>query len=636
MRYVPLAGVILAAGLGVVWLATRSRPDPENPDVREERAIPHSVPPGASSLSPLRRPIDFPVLYVRMPRGGDVATDHRVEAGGKLALRRLDGSHEVLFDPGPLATAAEPSVSFDARQVAFTIYSYDAKRRGESHGRHPRESLQRPSHADIHVLDLATGSVRQLTFQDKAPGRGVFNSGPCWVAPDRILFTSTRTGYRDGDVDQLHLMDSDGGGVELVGHMNLSRAASPVALADGRVAWTGWEDMGLGSEPELVLWSSNPDGSDARSLSGDLASPDLDFRSVTELAGGDLVFAASWVHPKDGTGVLLRIPGRAGGDNTKVEILATGKFAHPAGAPGGDLLVTCSDGPSGAGIYLLPEGRSVTRFDQMIEVADSSLYDEIWPRPLVPWSDIHGRDAPPVRRAENDGATHAALPPGTPLGIVGGRFTELAEEIYGVRLLAIEPAGGPQAVSTALAHREVLRILAEIPIRKTAPDGSLDTSWLARIPADTPFTLQTIDRYGMALGTNYTRYQVRPGEARTDFGGRQASPGAPVHEAASLTSVEFFRDVVPIFKASCVPCHSGTAPEGGLHLDTGAWQNFPARRDVLRNACALCHSEPDRRPLEDEGSARDRAYAYQDILAGGKPLYDLLLAGGRGSGVGGQ
>ena len=54
------------------------------------------------------------------------------------------------------------------------------------------------------------------------------------------------------------------------------------------------------------------------------------------------------------------------------------------------------------------------------------------------------------------------------------------------------------------------------------PDGNPDTSFLAKIPADTPFTFQTLDSDGMVLNMAQTWHQVRPGEMRNDCGGCHA------------------------------------------------------------------------------------------------------------------
>src|ERR1051326_7785297 len=79
-----------------------------------------------------------------------------------------------------------------------------------------------------------------------------------------------------------------------------------------------------------------------------------------------------------------------------------------------------------------------------------------------------------------------------------------------------------------------MRILGEIPVRKFTgddesldPDGNPDTSFLARIPADTPFTFQTLDKHGMVLNMAQTWHQVRPGEIRNDCGGCHAHSQKP-------------------------------------------------------------------------------------------------------------
>src|SRR6185369_7643959 len=99
------------------------------------------------------------------------------------------------------------------------------------------------------------------------------------------------------------------------------------------------------------------------------------------------------------------------------------------------------------------------------------------------------------------------------------------------------PHGGPSGGQLFYSHAmERLRILGEIPLRKFAPggapildpDGNPDTSFLAKVPADTPFTFQTLDRNGMVLDMAQTWHQVRPGEARYDCGGCHAHSQQPL------------------------------------------------------------------------------------------------------------
>ena len=91
-----------------------------------------------------------------------------------------------------------------------------------------------------------------------------------------------------------------------------------------------------------------------------------------------------------------------------------------------------------------------------------------------------------------------------------------------MRILAMEPTThrsyGPYAGATFFNHaNERLRILGEIPLRKFDAagkaikdvDGNPDTS-SAKIPADVPFTFQTIDKNGLVLNMSQTWHQVRP------------------------------------------------------------------------------------------------------------------------------
>jgi hypothetical protein len=215
-------------------------------------------------------------------------------------------------------------------------------------------------------------------------------------------------------------------------------------------------------------------------------------------------------------------------------------------------------------------------------------------------------------------------------GADAGLYTN--DDIHAIRILVQEPTTdrdrGPKAGRLFLNHAtERLRILGEIPVRKfgepgasatggqpTDPDGNPDTSFLARLPADTAFTFQTLDKDGVVLNAAQTWHQLRPGEIRNDCGGCHAHSQKPtdfnltaaakpgykvwdlVNETPLLTSkardesgkkwdiddraglrvvkngplnVEYFRDVQPILRRSCVACHTKTwdKPAGNLVLD---------------------------------------------------------------------
>jgi hypothetical protein len=209
-------------------------------------------------------------------------------------------------------------------------------------------------------------------------------------------------------------------------------------------------------------------------------------------------------------------------------------------------------------------------------------------------------------------------------GADAGLYTN--DQIHAVRILVMEPTTDRKGANSGRRFRnhamERLRILGEIPLRKfdgdqqpTDPDGNPDTSFLAKIPADTAFTFQTLDQHGMVLNMAQTWHQLRPGEIRTNCGGchahsqqptdfgrtAAAKPKYPMWDLTQATpllvdhardqskkkwdtdnqtglrfvkqgpvNVEYFRDIQPILKRSCVPCHNareGHDPTGNLNLD---------------------------------------------------------------------
>jgi hypothetical protein len=216
-------------------------------------------------------------------------------------------------------------------------------------------------------------------------------------------------------------------------------------------------------------------------------------------------------------------------------------------------------------------------------------------------------------------------------GADAGLYTN--DDIHAVRILAMEPTTdrnrGADAGRRFHSHaRERLRILGEIPVRHFKdgkqpldPDGNPDTSFLAKIPADTAFTFQTLDRNGMVLNMAQTWHQLRPGEVRNNCGGCHAhsqgptpfektAAARPEYKVFDLTSqtpllttrasdqsgrrwdakgetglrfekgiknVEYFRDVKPILDRSCAACHThkAEAPPAKLVLDDDRPMHVP-------------------------------------------------------------
>jgi len=314
------------------------------------------------------------------------------------------------------------------------------------------------------------------------------------------------------------------------------------------------------------------------------------------------------------------------------------------------------------GIYLLVGGETAESHHDLVRIKNDPRYNEMFPRAVIPYKEIYGRDEPyEIEWLPNDGKETHELPEGTPFGLIGssslikrdtrpgrgndsydglepfnssyvlenqnwltqgadaGKYED--DDIWALRVLAMEPTShrsyGPNLTADYQTRpfinhaSERLRILGEIPVRKNDtssrpildPEGNPDTSFLLKIPADTPFTFQTIDRDGMVLNMSQTWHQLRPGEKRTDCGGCHShsqlplrfedtfasSPDYEVQNLSHVTplltrgpngratvetrptrvvDVEYYRDIKPLLERSCVPCHSlNGRQEAGLVLD---------------------------------------------------------------------
>ena len=320
-----------------------------------------------------------------------------------------------------------------------------------------------------------------------------------------------------------------------------------------------------------------------------------------------------------------------------------------------------------AGLYLLPNGGPVQSPSALVLLKNDPNYNEAWPRAVVAYRAIHGIDEPVnLPWLPNDGSTHPQLPAGTPYGLVGsssfyrresfpgaviswsntfdgvdafntgengqssnwftqgsdaGKYTN--DDLWAVRIVAMEAnthrSYGPHEGQHFFNHvNEKLRILGEIPLRKfdatgnpiRDPEGNPDTSFLAKIPADTPFTFQMLDRKGRVLTMAQTWHQVRPGEVRADCGGchahsqqplafAQTAAASPTYQVwdlvnstplltanaageptlrtvnAAAVNVEFYQDIRPLLDRSCVSCHQGTSAPAALRFDVRGLTDGP-------------------------------------------------------------
>ncbi len=339
-----------------------------------------------------------------------------------------------------------------------------------------------------------------------------------------------------------------------------------------------------------------------------------------------------------------------------------------------------------AGIWLLPLEPNSTRqighiADDARVVVDFPEYHEIMPRAVVSYQDIYGIVRPDPNNTRpptsNGGNQDQRLPAGAPYGLTGassmydretlslngtpwnmrdgggamsGRTymnlavsgAELAifdnDEIYGIRVLMPvlsipkDLYKGDEKWSGWQQHH--LRILGEYPVRK--PDGSgvepldeqgnPDTSFVLRVPADTPFLMQTIDQRGMALDIETASRSVARGE-------QQYCVGCHVHTRTGMDPLgsravinenefgDFTTNSAPLFVgiedgfptlSSAQDIYSGQAGVTARRSFAVDWVNNIA--DIVQNRCASCHA--DGQPAQQLTGLR---------LDGDNRSYDLII-----------
>jgi hypothetical protein len=197
-------------------------------------------------------------------------------------------------------------------------------------------------------------------------------------------------------------------------------------------------------------------------------------------------------------------------------------------------------------------------------------------------------------------------------------YEEIKEYIASDRQLSVVARYGSE-------HGERWEILGEFPLAHTDTidqQGNPDTSWAAKIPADTPFLIQTLDKNGMTAISELTWRGLKPGETRVDCGGchahsvekldyssTQSGNRAPIQGIANMAvsdpmvqeglwdltkgeipllaeqgitkvpgqsySVEFNRDVLPIINNNCIGCHTSGGSGEALILDGNTDETKP-------------------------------------------------------------
>ncbi|MEK7331447.1 MAG: hypothetical protein AAB113_11670, partial [Candidatus Eisenbacteria bacterium] len=438
------------------------------------------------------------VFVSRMPVPGaplaipGLGPHHRaVVTGGRLRVREPDGRLRELLPPGAFFDVSDPSVSRDARRIAFAAVTH-------------ADSAWR-----LWVVDLDGSDLRQVTFPWRAVDLSPLGPAasrleryddldPCWIGDSSLCFASTRypqrAQYADVPVTNLFETSVPGPGVSADDdpiRITAERNGAEEPAMDwrhGRIVFARWwfnryraanTPIGLATDaPEAIpadsvnLWQPmevTPLHHRTRLAAGDLRTRrgSMGYQPAV-LADGSIaaVYAANLgLSPQPGGTGIQRLPGRFGAARRLAGAIVAGRAGDvysgtqglappsacsPVGLPDGRVLFSYSPGARGDfGLYLVnADGSGLTRVLDLpgtLELDAAPVVRQPGPpREETPEGDELEDPVEAARRAAAQRRPVPGLPPDLPATraewIGGGRGTF---RFHDLDVFADGPPGSP-------------------------------------------------------------------------------------------------------------------------------------------------------------------------------------------------
>ncbi|WP_440903479.1 hypothetical protein ACMZOO_11490 [Catenovulum sp. SX2] len=333
----------------------------------------------------------------------------------------------------------------------------------------------------------------------------------------------------------------------------------------------------------------------------------------------------------------------------------------------------CEHLKSGIYLIKDPVNTVVTHPSQLVRVIDEPEYNEIWPRAVLDYKTLYGLDKPQVQTLSmkprvspeataivgtssmynrepltgNDvdpfqsRSSNRELHDGnwTIQGAEAGVFTN--SDIYAVRIVGTPAKPYTQPINKyrhkqrwqqiiqylpddrldkvvaryASFHGEKWQILGEFPLIHKQNglidlQNNLDTSWQAKIPAETPFLIQALDKNGMTLISEMTWRALKPGEKRVDCGGCHAHSissldfdSTATGKGRLLSNIMGLDELDPRISQGTWDLTSGSIPvlaEQGVQFIEKRVLDVEFVRDVypiLTEQCSSCHQRGGQLPV---------------------------------------
>lgn len=549
--------------------------------------------------------------------------------GGLYILEDLRGDapttrciSDAFTEPGSFL---RPELSSDATKVLFAWCRHYPGLQDEPN---KLDKNNVPEDAFYHLFEMnldGTG-VRQLT-------RGKYDDFDGRYLPDgRIVFLSTRRGQalevgaesaavslerpdapdcyvrcgggpeRPVAVYTLHTINADGSGLCAISPFEMFEW-TPSITADGTILYSRWDYIDRHNMPYMSLWSTNPDGTNARLVYGNFThAPHCTFEPRRIPGSRKIIFTASGHHAQTMGSLVLLDPtvGTEGDGPVKrltpevcfpeIEGWPTSFYANPWPLSERFYLVAWgTENRPGQGSLMAPDAFGLYLFDAETGVLELLHRDPaISSRTPIPLRPV---PAPPVLPSlvKPDGPREGRL---LLADVYRGLKTTKRGDIKALRIVAVPAKTHPtmNAPSLGIIGDDPGKcVLGTVPVEA---DGSAHF----RLPAGVIVFLQALDDRGMAVQTMRSSTHVQPGQTLSCVGCHESRMSAPA--------------LKPVEAARREPSPITVGPEG----------SWPLRFDqlvqpVLDKHCVRCHNPQGENPDFDLTTQK----AYDSLCASGSP-----------------
>jgi hypothetical protein len=563
-------------------------------------------------------------------------TDHvndRSKPGGNMCVLNLqDGEVTELLPEMRGGWLGRFDISFDARRIVF------GWKKSANEGYRIYEIDIDPSTGKL----MGSGQPRQLTFPakneaelvkkyGKSRGGQYYHHGtddmhPCYLPDGGIVFVSTRCQHgilcNNDDVFTsaiLYRMSGDGKNIRKLTNSSVSES-SPCVMTDGRILYTRWEYIDKGHIGAKCLWAMKPDGTGSVEIYGNDISypPTFIYGRPIPNKANEYVFLGTPHCFPNSIGTVIRVNTTRNirtrepmtymtpGVDIRTEkgfwyLQPSGEWKHDNNGSGplfkdpyplSDRLFLVSHKPAGPkwsdatayGLYLMDDSGKVRLVHN-----EPSL--SCWqPYPL------RARSKPPVLSSPVDpGMAKKKQAVCVVTDVYHGLENVDRGTIKYIRILEQVPRPwsarrGHNSDKYGKAHvvlsrRTVLGLKVQWGIVPVEDDGSANFV----VPANRNIYFQVLDENFLAVQTERSYVNYRPGETRACIGCHETPNSAPTGlsqgtvkalkrapstpmsqpgDASPQRTLHYPADVQPVLDRHCVKCHNPKKKKecGGLDL----------------------------------------------------------------------